>query len=117
MKARCNFQTCNSPVQQFFDNGHATRHDVANDNNVGRRIKLGGVVTLDQLHAKPRELLAHRRVNIAIGTRNLEPCLLGDGRKPAHESATDSQDVYVLHAWIPEPARQAGAGPSSTKTR
>src|SRR5712675_3649187 len=48
-----------------------------------------------QLDAERRELRAHRRIDIAVRARDPVPGRAGERGNSAHESSTDTEDVYV----------------------
>jgi hypothetical protein len=71
------------------------RHHIADHEHVGLKSHLVGAVALDQLDAQAAQLVAHGRVDAGVATRDFVPRLPRQGGQAAHESAADSQNMYV----------------------
>src|SRR5262249_54269237 len=83
---------------------------VADHPEIGLERELLGAVALDQLYAKPCELLAHRRIDVRVAAGDAMARLLRDRRDAAHESPANAEDVQVHFAII----RRWGEAPTAT---
>src|SRR5438105_13868787 len=87
-------------LENGLHQGIAARDDVADDPNVGAQGELRRVEAFGKLDAEPRELLAHRRIDVGIAAGNAVSRGLGDGGNAAHERAADAEDVKMRpHPW------------------
>ena len=88
-------------VEDRLDERIAPRQRVADDEDVraaGDTFELRGVVSFRQLYAERFELRAHRRIDVRIAARHLEPDALGDRGDASHERAADAEDVDMHRA-------------------
>ena len=84
--------------EQRFDHRLPACHDIADHHHIRCRRELRGVETLGEGDTERLELRAHWRIDVAIGAGDGEARGACDRCHPAHEGATDAEDVDVLRA-------------------
>ncbi|MNC86357.1 hypothetical protein D3C83_20110 [compost metagenome] len=84
-----------SPLKDFLHQGIAARDDVANDENIRLERYLIHVPSINQLDAGSSELIAHRGVHVGVASGDAVAGRAREEREPAHEGATDAEDVQV----------------------
>jgi len=82
-------------VQNGFHQGVAAADYIADHKQVGLQRNLVGGKAFDQLNVQRTQLIAHRRVDVGVTTRDLVPRLARQRRQSAHEGAADTEDVDV----------------------
>ncbi|MNG98293.1 hypothetical protein D3C79_574300 [compost metagenome] len=96
-------------VQHVFHRRVATRHGVADDHQVWRRVQLGRVIALGQLDALGFELGAHRGIDVGVRAGDAVAKFLGQHRQRAHESAANTENVN-MHGRPRKTSRQGSPG-------
>ena len=84
-----------SPVQDRFDLRIASRHGIADDNQIRIAIQVFWLIAMHQFDALFFQLGAHRRINILVRTADLIPQLSGDQCQPPHEGAANTENMYM----------------------
>ena len=87
-------------VQYRLDDRHTAAHDVADDDEVGRKIQLPGIEAFDQVDAKAAQLIAHGRIHAAIATGHPVAGLAGNGGNSAHERPANTEDMNMHSAHL-----------------
>ena len=82
-------------VQHMLHRRVAPAQGVADHHQVRGRLQLSRVVALDQLDAGGAELLAHRRVDVLVGTGDPVPLGPDQLRQRPHEGAADAENMDV----------------------
>ena len=76
---------------------------VADDGEVGRRVELRGVETLEHLDVGVRELIAHGRIENLVGPRDLVSGLSRNAGEPSHERASNAQKIETVGHYLRTP--------------
>ncbi len=91
-------------VQQVFDRRVATRHRIADDDEIRRRCRIGAAEVLGRIaglqgNAERGELVAHRRVDVLVGSLDRVAEFARERGDATHERAADAQNMQ-FHAGI-----------------
>ncbi len=82
-------------IEHIFHCRITARQGVADYYTIRRGIKMGGIITLHQLDALLRQLRAHRRIDVGVGTADAITKLTRQHGDAAHERAADSQNMNM----------------------
>ncbi|CWR46709.1 Uncharacterised protein [Neisseria meningitidis] len=89
-------------VQNRFNHIHPALGDIADNVNVGFKfVQLSGIEAFIHVYTQGFELGAHRRIHLRVATADFKPRFFGNGGKPAHKRAADTDNMDVFHQSSP----------------
>jgi len=74
----------------------AARDGIADDDEIESRGDVFGAVSLEHVDSLGREKIAHRRVNMLIGSADLMPAMFQERRQGGHRGTTDAYQMNSL---------------------
>src|SRR5690554_6716994 len=85
----------NALSENILNRRIATTHGIADNHQIGCRLQMRRIKTLQQLDAGLLQLGAHGGIDIGIAAGNAVTEIFGKLREAAHKGAADAENMYM----------------------